>query len=295
MNRFAVGEPSLLLPYLLTHLKDYNRTKIKKLLHTKSISVNQRITTQFNHPLSPGDKIQIHTQRESHDLFTSDIKIVYEDEQIVVVDKPSGLLTVSNDKVRKNTAFYKVFEYVKQTSRHKQGRIFIVHRLDQDTSGLIVLAKQFLTKEILQKNWKKVQKKYYAVVYGTPKEPAGEIKSYLKENKFLSVYSTNEKEDSKLSITHYRVLKSNPKYALLEIDLKTGRKHQIRVHLSDLGHPVVGDSRYARDKENRTLALHAYYLAFPHPKTKQMVRFETKLPERLARLMDLPAYSNNIS
>lgn len=288
MQCFTVQEENKLLPYLFKILKEYKRTKIKKLLQSRSIAINQKVTTQFDHPLKVGDKIQIHTQKESHDLFKSEIKIVYEDEQIIVVDKPSGLLTVSNDKVRENTAFYKVFEYVKRTSIHKQGRIFVVHRLDQDASGLIVLAKNFATKEILQRNWSKTGKKYYAVVYGKPKNPAGEIKSYLKENKFLNVYSTKDKEktDAKLAITHYHVIRSNEKYSLLDIGIKTGRKHQIRVHLSDLGHPIVGDERYARDKTKIQLALHAYYLAIPHPKTKRKMEFETKLPERLANLLD---------
>ena len=288
MNSFTVKEPGPLLPYLFRTLKDYKRTKIKKLLQSKSIAVNGKVTTQFNEPLAIGDKIEIHSQRESHELFTSEIKVVYEDEQIIVVDKPSGLLTVSTDKVRKNTAFYKVFEYVKQTSKHKQGRIFIVHRLDQDTSGLIVLAKNFTAKESMQRNWKKTEKKYYAVVYGTPKERSGQIESYLKENKFLNVYSTQEKEkeDAKFAVTHYRVIRSSAQYSLLDVEIKTGRKHQIRVHLADLGHPVVGDERYARDKSKIDLALHAYYLAFPHPKTKHRVEFETELPKRLSQLLE---------
>lgn len=275
-----------LLVFLFKILKGQTRTKIKRLLQSKSVAVNQKVCTQFNRALAPGDVVQINKQKESHDLFKSEIKIVYEDEHIIVVDKPSGLLTVSNDKVRKNTAFYKVFEYVKQTSKHKQGRIFVVHRLDQDTSGLIVLAKNFRTKEILQKNWARAEKKYYAVVYGTPKQPSGEIKSYLKENKFLNVYSTKEKEDAKLAITQYRVIRSTEQYSLLDVHIKTGRKHQIRVHLSELGHPVVGDERYARDKTKAPLALHAYYLSIPHPQTKKKVEFETELPERLAELME---------
>jgi len=299
MQSYTVREPDTLLPYLFKILKDHKRTKVKKLLQSKSIAVNGKVTAQFDHPLSAGDVIQIHTQKKSHDLFKSEIKMVYEDEQIIVIDKPSGLLTVSNDKVRQNTAFYKVFEYVKQTSAHKQGRIFIVHRLDQDTSGLIVLAKNFTTKEIMQRDWKKAEKKYYAVVYGKPKEPVGEIKSYLKENKFLSVYSTQEKEkeDAKLAITRYSLIRSTAQYSLLDLHIKTGRKHQIRVHLSELGHPIVGDERYGRDRTKIQLALHAYYLAFPHPKTKRKVEFETKLPERLSNLMKFPSPSGrgNIS
>lgn len=286
MQSFTVREPDKLFPYLLKILKDYKRTKIKKLLQSKSISVNGKMTSQFDYTLTAGNVIQIHTKKESCDLFKSEIKIVYEDEEIIVVDKPSGLLTVSTDKVQKNTAFYKIFEYVKQTSKHKQGRIFVVHRLDQDTSGLIVLAKNFKAKQILQRNWDKTEKKYYAVVYGTPKQPAGEMKSYLKENKFLNVYSTKREENAKLAITHYKVIQSTDKYSLLDITIKTGRKHQIRVHLYDLGHPIVGDERYARDKSKVALALHAYYLAFPHPTTKKKMEFKTELPEGLSKLME---------
>ena len=293
MKTFVVQENSQLLDYLLKTLAGFKRTKIKNLLKFKSILVNGTATTKHDHPLVVGDKISILTDKNAKDrqLLQFGIQIVYEDDAIIVIHKPAGLLTVGTEKIKERTAFYQTFEYVKQTDPRKRGRVFIVHRLDREVSGLLVLAKNILAKTFLQNNWQKFQKKYFAIVYGTPKEKSGTISSFLTENKFLSVYSGKKTEESKYAVTKYKVLKSNELYSLIEITLESGRKHQIRVHLQDLGHPIVGDDRYG-EKIDKTLknpagrlALHAYYLAFDHPVTKKRLEFKSDLPKNLEKLI----------
>ncbi|MBI3999806.1 MAG: RluA family pseudouridine synthase [Candidatus Omnitrophica bacterium] len=292
MKTLVVRENSPLLPYLLKTLVDFKRNKIKNLLKFKSILVNGAVTTKHNHPLATGDKISILTDKnaKNRQLLQFGIQIVYEDDDIIVINKPAGLLTVGTEKIRERTAFYQTFEYVKQSDPRKRGRVFIVHRLDREASGLLVLAKNMGAKSFLQNNWQKFEKKYLAIVHGTPKEKSGTISSFLAENKFLSVYSGKKTEESKHAVTKYRVIKSNEKYSLIEITLETGRKHQIRVHLKDLGHPIVGDNRYSEKVEANLktpagrLALHAYYLAFNHPVSKKRLEFKSELPESIKKL-----------
>ncbi len=289
MQQITVQEKAPLLAYLYKTLENQKRTAIKNFLEHKCVAVNGKVTTQFNHLLDVGDKITIQTRKESASLFQSQIKIVHEDDHIIVIDKPAGLLTVGTDKIRQNTAFYKLFDYVDKTAKHEQTRLFIVHRLDQDTSGLIVLAKNFAAKKNLQRNWNKTEKKYDALVHGTPKEKTGEIRSYLKENKFLSVYSTKKEVDAKPAVTRYRVVKTSPRYSLLEIETLTGKKHQIRVHLADLGNPIVGDDRYSRDyKLFKRLCLHASQLTIQHPVTKKKMTFRSELPHYFSLLLGTP-------
>ncbi|MBI4372221.1 MAG: RluA family pseudouridine synthase [Candidatus Omnitrophica bacterium] len=293
LKTFSVRENTQLLTFLIKTLADYKRNKIKNLLKFKSVFVNGASVTQFNHALVSGDQVSIETDKKAKGkpLREFGIQIVHEDEAVIVIEKPAGLLTVSTEKVREKTAFYQTFEYVRQSASYKSARIFIVHRLDKEASGLIVFAKNMSAKTWLQLSWKKFEKRYFAVVRGTLKEKSGTISSHLEENKFLSVHSGKPTEKSKLAVTKYMVLKSNGKYSLLEVTLETGRKHQIRVHLADLGHPIVGDERYgSKDKfygEERTkrIALHACYLAFDHPVTKKRVEFKSGLPDSLKKLI----------
>ena len=168
----------------------------------------------------------------------------------------------------------------------KKKQIFLVHRLDRDTSGLLMFAKSEEIKFKLQGQWEQVQKKYLAVVEGIPQEPSGTLQSFLTENKILRVYSGPKEKNSKWAITHYRVLQSNKTYALLEIDIETGRKHQIRVHLADLKHPVAGDKDYgANTNPIERLCLHAFSLKFPHPITDKIVTLESKMPSEFEKLL----------
>ena len=205
------------------------------------------------------------------------LKIVYEDKYLLVVDKPSGILTISNDKEKYNTLYHEVHEYLKS----KNTKVFIVHRLDKDTSGLVLFAKNENIKNTLQDNWEEVKRGYVAVANGLVNKDNDIIKSYLKETKSLLVYSTNDSKNGKIAITEYKKIKSNNKYSLLNIYIKTGRKNQIRVHLNDIGHSIVGDKKYGKIKNaniNR-LCLHANYLEFIHPITKEVVVFNSDIPK----------------
>ena len=215
------------------------------------------------------------------------LSILYEDHDILVVDKKSGLLTVSNDKVKEHTAYYFLNEYVRKGNRKSRNRVFIVHRLDRDTSGIIVFAKNEHAKRYLQESWQGFSKKYYAVVHGTLSKKEGVISSYLAENSVYKVYSVNDPEKGKLAKTGYKVLKESNKYSLLEIDLLTGRKNQIRVHLAEQGCPVVGDKKYGeKEKGMKRLTLHAASITLVHPYSKETMTFTTKVPAYFKSLVN---------
>lgn len=207
------------------------------------------------------------------------LSILYEDHDILVADKTSGLLTMGNDKVRENTAYFLLNNYVRKGNQKSRSRVFIVHRLDRDTSGLIVFAKSEEAKQYLQDEWANFKKKYYAVVDGVLEEKQGEISSYLAENAAYRMYSVKDPAKGKFAKTGYKVLRESATHSLLEIDLYTGRKNQIRVHLADIGHPVTGDKKYGqKGKGIKRLALHATSLALTHPHSKEPMLFETKIP-----------------
>lgn len=208
------------------------------------------------------------------------IKILYEDKSIIVVSKPTHLLTISTNNEKEKTMFHRTFIYLKK----KNHKLFIVHRLDRDTSGILVFAKTEKVKRILQNNWDKTKRYYMAVVEGVPDKKADTIKTYLKENNNLLSYSTNDKS-GKLAITKYRLVDKNSKYSLLEIEILTGRKNQIRVHMKEINHPIVGDKKYkAHTNPINRLGLHAYKLTLKHPITGIEMTFEDKIPEEFVKL-----------
>lgn len=212
--------------------------------------------------------------------------IIYEDRDIVVVDKPPGLLTMGTDKEKSRTAYFILTDYVRKGCARSRKRIFIVHRLDRDTSGILVFAKNEEAKLRLQGQWEETKKKYLAVVHGKFENSSETITTYLAENEAHNVYSTSDATKGKLSHTAYKVLKETKDFALLEVDLLTGRKHQIRVHLAGIGHPVVGDRKYGKGNEARTrLALHARSISFRHPFSGEQLTFETKAPAYFNRLV----------
>lgn len=206
------------------------------------------------------------------------INIIYEDKFIIVVNKPAKLLTISTDNEKERTLFHKVISYEK--SKNKNNKVFIVHRLDRDTSGLIVFAKNEKVKKILQDNWdKNVKRKYVAVVEGKVQKENGTIKNYLKETSTFMTYSSDKPECGKLAITKYKVLNKSKSYTLVDIEILTGRKNQIRVHMNDMNNPIIGDKKYgAKTNPLNRLGLHAYLLEFKHPVTNQLLTFETNLP-----------------
>jgi len=207
------------------------------------------------------------------------LTILYEDRDILVVDKIQGLLTIGTEREKQNTAHFLLNEYVKKGNERSKNRVFIVHRLDRETSGILIFAKSEETKFYLQDHWNAFSKKYYAVVHGVLQDKEGVITSYLFENKVFRVYSVNDPNKGKFSETGYKVINESDKFSLLEINLFTGRKHQIRVHLSEMGHPVVGDKMYGNaDKGAKRLALHCASLTIIHPFTHKEMSFETVIP-----------------
>lgn len=207
------------------------------------------------------------------------LTILFEDHDIIVVNKIHGLLTVSTEREKEKTAFFLLNDYVKKGNSQSRKRVFIVHRLDRETSGVLVFAKTQEAKRFLQDEWASFSKKYIAVVHGTLTEKEGIITSYLLENKAHQVYAAGESSGGKFAKTAYRVIKEFRHTSLLEVTLFTGRKNQIRVHFADLGHPIVGDKMYGKpEKGKKRLALHAQSLSFRHPFTKEEMVFETEMP-----------------
>lgn len=215
------------------------------------------------------------------------VSILYEDHDILVVDKISGLLTVSSDKVKENTAYFLLTNYVRKGNPKSKNRIFIVHRLDRDTSGVIVFAKNENSKIFLQQEWSGFSKKYSAVIHGNLPHKEGIISSYLAENQAHKMYSVTDPEKGKLAKTGYKVLRESKKFSLLEIELLTGRKNQIRVHFADNGCPVAGDKVYGKkEKGIKRLALHAASISILHPHTKKQMSFEAPVPANFNSLLN---------
>lgn len=214
------------------------------------------------------------------------LTILHEDREVLVVDKPAGLLTIGTDKEKERTAFFILTDYVRKGSAKSRNRIWIVHRLDQDTSGVLLLAKSEEARNYLQEHWEETEKVYLAVVHGKLAKKEDTITSSLAENSAHVVYSTSDASKGKLSRTAYRVLKETDAYSLLEIHLLTGRKNQIRVHLAERGHAVVGDRKYGKkDRAHRRLALHARSISFRHPFSKRTYTFEASVPKDFETLV----------
>lgn len=277
MKTIAVTKDGPLLETLVSATK--NRTQVKQWLKLRRIQVNGRTAERHDEPLKSGDVVTVGApQRVPASASPRGLRIVFEDEAILVVDKPAGLLTIATDTEREQTAYHKATGHVRSNPRTPNGRVFIVHRLDRDTSGLLVFAKTESAKQALQDQWDDVEKRYFAIVQGRLDEPSGTIESHLVETKAFEVFSGRKTSKSKHAVTHYTVLESGDGISLLEIRTDTGRKHQIRVHLADIGHPIVGDERYGKKSTANRLGLHASYLRFAHPLTGHPVEFTSPLP-----------------
>ena len=214
------------------------------------------------------------------------LTILYEDFDIIVIDKSSGLLTMGNEQASVNTAHYLLNEYVKKGNSKSKKRVYIVHRLDRDTSGALVFAKSEQAKRFLQNNWSDFTKTYYAVVVGSVSKKQDTISSYLVENSIHKVYATHKPEEGKLAETKYKVVKQNADFSLVELNLLTGRKNQIRVHLADRGIPIAGDYVYgSKTKGVNRLMLHAAELSITHPETKESMTFRAPVPKEFNRLI----------
>ena len=275
-----------LLSFHIESMPQRKRTSIKELLKHNQVAINNIPTTQFDTEIHHGDTIKVNLTREFRLFYHRRIKLVYEDDDIIVVNKGYGLLSMGTDRVKDGTAYSIVRDYIKwQDPRNK---LFIVHRLDRDTSGLMMFAKNEQAKETMQHNWNNMvlNRKYLAVVEGKVEQESGSVRSYLAETSQYEVYSTQNPDEGQLAVTRYRTLKCKNGYTLLEVELDTGRKNQIRVHMKDLGHPIAGDRKYgAKSSPIHRLALHAQTLRFVHPVTRREMNFETPIPTSFASMV----------
>lgn len=261
---YRVEENTPLLEFLLTHITSKSRNTVKNLMKSGYCAADGEVVTQFDHMLRKGQTVTVSS--ENAVKASLPFRIIHEDEHIIVIDKPAGLLCVANDKEKDRTAYRMLSEYMKAKEEH--GKVFIIHRLDRDTSGIVMFAKDAETKEAYQEKWEELAKRriYTAVIEGEMPESEGTMRSYLRETEGHMVYVAESKFRSKEAVTHYRVIKSNGKYSLLEISIETGRKNQIRVQFADAGHPVVGDKKYGSEVNPiRRLALHANELYVKSP------------------------------
>ena len=208
------------------------------------------------------------------------LNILFEDKHLIIVNKPSGLPTIKSDKYR-NNLYSEVWDYLHK----KNQKLFVVHRLDADTSGLVVFAKSQKVKSNLQDNWDNVLREYYCVVHGSTLD-SGVIKSYLKETKTLYTYSSDDKKNGKYAETHYEKISCNKNFSLLKVDIKTGRKNQIRVHMKDNNTPIVGDKKYGKKDGYRNMLLLASHVFFVHPITRERIDIKLDIPELYLRLVE---------
>lgn len=286
MRDLPPPEAGPLLPWLLTTLAPMNRTRVKQHLQHGRVFVNGRPVTRHDHPLTPADRVAIAAEGASPRALPS-LTICYEDEAIVVIDKPAGLLSVATDAEKDDTAFTRL---VALLECRKAGRPFVVHRLDRGTSGLLLFARSARVRDQLQAGWDAVSKTYLAVTEGLPRPAEGTIENHLLEGGNLRVRPVAaDTPRAKHAASRYRVLDSHDGRALVAVELLTGRKHQIRVHLAGLGCPVVGDRDYgaATDPVGR-VCLHAWRLAFTHPVGGRRVEVEAPVPAELWRAYGVP-------
>jgi 23S rRNA pseudouridine1911/1915/1917 synthase len=280
-----VTDETELMKFLQDQLKDKSRNTIKSLLAHHQVYVDYKITTQFNHPLEIGQQVIVNWGKVQQISPKKGLKIVFEDPFIIVIEKQPGLLSIATDKEKERTVFRILSDQARKLN--PKSWIFVVHRLDREASGLMIFAKtkeiqQVLLGALVQGD---LQRIYVAAVQGPVALDNGTITSWLKENKAYTVYSSTVPDDGQEAVTGYQVLKKNNKYSLLEITPETERKNQIRVHMKDLGHPVLGDKKYgAEHNPIKRLALHAHVLAFRHPVTGENLRFEIPIPGKFSRL-----------
>lgn len=277
-----VEKPTPLMEFLKEKLKGQSTTSIKSLLTHKCILLNQsKIVTQYNYPLKPGDEISIQSSKSSrYDLLHPQLKIVFEDDFIIAVEKKEGLLSVATSQERSLTAYNILDKYLKRKDKNK--RIFVVHRLDRETSGIMLFAKCREAQIKLKADWndRVVERSYVAVVEGVLNKKEDTIVSYLYGDEQTIMHSSPNEEDGLLAITHYKVLKTNGKNSMLQLNLETGRTNQIRVHLQSIGHSVIGDEKYGSNQNPiKRMCLHAQTISFKHPISQKVFSFSMDVPQ----------------
>ena len=281
---YTVTQPDTLLPFLLARVKGKSRNNVKSLLSRRLVAVDGVPLSRFDAPLLPGQQVSI-LPASAPRADALPFPILYEDEHLIVVNKPAKLLSVANDKEKTRTAYHLVTDYVK--ARRVDDRIFVLHRLDRDTSGVLMFARDAETKELFQARWNEIvtRRGYLAVVEGGPKPAQDTIRSYLVETDTHLSFSGAPGKGAKEAVTSYQIVKAGSGYALLDISIETGRKNQIRVHMKEKGCPVAGDKQYgARTNPIGRLCLHANELSFTHPATGEQITFKAKMPRDFNRV-----------
>ncbi len=283
---FIVEEPAELLDFLLKKLTDKSRNNVKSLLTNKTVSVDGKTVTQHDHPLKAGQSVMILSPVRMLQKKFNKLKILYEDDELLAIDKPAGLLSIATDNEKERTAYHLMTDYVRIAD--PKARVFVVHRLDRDTSGVLIAAKNERIKLALQDDWNYlvVTRGYTAVVEGVPGEKTRRIKSWLRETKTHLSYSSSTPGDGREAVTNYEVIRQAKNYALVKITIETGRKNQIRVHMQDLGHPIAGDKQYgAKTNPLSRLCLHAGHLELRHPFTGSSLLLESAVPKSFLTLV----------
>lgn len=281
---YEVMQDDTLLNFLLNNVKE-SRSKIKATLQGRGIKVNGKTVTQFDFPVAKGTKIDVSkTKRNNDKLKSRYVKIVYEDQYLVVIEKNIGILSMAAGHKSLNVKAV-LDDYFKKSRQRCTAHV--VHRLDRDTSGLMIYAKDMETEQILEHNWHDIvfDRRYVAVLSGEMEEDEGTIENWLKDNKAYVAYSSPVDNGGKYAITHFRTLDRTTEHSLVEFKLETGRKNQIRVHSADMNHPVCGDVKYGNgDDPIHRLCLHAYMLCFYHPVTHQPMEFQTMIPAQFRHI-----------
>lgn len=285
IKNFEVKEEVTLLPFLFSSLSGLSKSEIKSMLKYKHIAIKGSAVTQFDTPLSPGDIVQVNFGRSFYKFNNPQVKVIYEDKWFVVIEKASGLLSVANDTAREKNAFHIVRDYVRHDN--PDAEIYVCHRLDQYTSGILVFAKDESLMMELRSNWDFYvkERRYVCVTENIPARPEDTIESLLTQNEHLRVHSTNDETVGRLAVTHYKVIQTRGRYALVDVEIFTGKKNQIRVHMSEMGCPIAGDMKYgAETNPVRRLMLHNYRLSFIHPVTGELMRFTLPTPSVFRKL-----------
>ena len=282
---FKATAPVQLIAFIMEKMHGMSRNRAKALISNRVVLVNNVITTHSLAELKPGDVVQLDRSKHKKSFHCKDLDIVFEDSYLFIIDKHPGLLSMSNNS-RQQTVQTVLNRYLEKGGGRNTSHL--VHRLDRDTSGLMVYAKDVQTPQSLINNWQQLvtDRRYLALVEGELEQQRGRIQSWLTEDKKFVTHSSPVDNGGKYAVTHYNVLASSNGYSLVECELETGRKNQIRVHMADLGHPVVGDRKYGSDEDPmRRLGLHAYMLCFTHPVTGKHMRFETPVPYCFEKLL----------
>lgn len=284
LREYPVNKNCELLEFLFETLKGQSRNSVKSILTNHRVSVDGAPISQYNFKLSKGDVVII-SKTPIHKKTRSNLPIIFENEEIIVINKPSGLLSIASDKEKGSTAYRMLTDYVQQKDKHN--RIYVVHRLDEDTSGVLMVAKNEKLRDALQDKWNDLvsSRGYYAIVDGKLDKKSGTLTSYLKKNAQNMMYSSKKAGDGQYAVTHYKVIAESDAYSFLDVHIDSGRKNQIRVHLGDIGHNVIGDDKYGNPTNPiKRLGLHAYELVLTHPFTNKVMKFKAPIPKEFETL-----------